>query len=488
MMRSDSQRGQWIILILFAVLFFALRFYHLSYQSLWFDEILDWNFIQMDSYTFLIKEILRTAQVPGYIFMMKGYVALVGDSEFALRFLSALMGSLSMFPLFFLSQRLFNREVGYLALSLLVAHQNLIWHAQEARQYTIFYFFSTTAVYFLDAEILRPARPEKRRYLKFFICCLVLSHCHHFGFFFAFFLGFYLLACSKQFEFEVKKKIFLGYLGLGLQQLPWLGGFFWFMFYNKDPIFKQFDPSFKARAFNFLNYYFEHWPLFFIVMTFTLYLVFPFSFFLPSIKKKWGHHKNKLFSLYLWGFAPFLLFWFVQSYLLESGVPPRHFIFSLSALLILLAYFLWRLFPNPKVSIVLSIILALFSTYRLIETHDFYTKINRAPFRQAIEQSLQYPVASKTMLVTFFNQENMLDYYFRDYPLVNAGDLSSFAPLQSLFEKIQLEQPDQVRLAWSDLMFELPGEWIEFMDQYYTKQTVYADSIHGTYFDIYERK
>jgi mannosyltransferase len=72
----------------------ALRLYHLGTQSLWLDEGGTWAEITGKGWPTLLAELFsKDAAYPLYHLLMKGWVALAGDSEWALRFPSALAGA-----------------------------------------------------------------------------------------------------------------------------------------------------------------------------------------------------------------------------------------------------------------------------------------------------------------------------------------------------------------------------------------------------------
>src|SRR5262249_20178175 len=84
-------------LLLFA-LGLALRLYRLGAQSLWLDEGSTWSEVTGRTgkgWLALLAELFsKDAAYPLYHVLLKAWVAVVGDSEWALRFPSALAGAL----------------------------------------------------------------------------------------------------------------------------------------------------------------------------------------------------------------------------------------------------------------------------------------------------------------------------------------------------------------------------------------------------------
>ena len=82
------RRINWLTIItIICLVAFALRIFHLEYQSLWYDEAFSVYLAHFD----LTEITARTAadiQPPLYYYLLHFWIALAGDSEFALRFLS----------------------------------------------------------------------------------------------------------------------------------------------------------------------------------------------------------------------------------------------------------------------------------------------------------------------------------------------------------------------------------------------------------------
>jgi 4-amino-4-deoxy-L-arabinose transferase-like glycosyltransferase len=108
-MSLQSRIGPFILLLAAAT-----RFYRLDYQSLWSDE---GNSVVLARAGF--GEIAaRTAfdiHPPFYYWLLKIWVSLLGESEFAVRSLSAVLGLLLVVVIYALGSRLFNARVGLAA-------------------------------------------------------------------------------------------------------------------------------------------------------------------------------------------------------------------------------------------------------------------------------------------------------------------------------------------------------------------------------------
>ena len=120
----------------FAFVFASLsRFWQLDAQSLWLDEGATWAEVTGKSYAVLLQELISPdAAYPLYHLLLKGWVDLGGDSEFWMRMPSALFGSLAIALLTIFVPK--QPQRGFL-LVLLCTAPMLLWHAQDAKVYSM---------------------------------------------------------------------------------------------------------------------------------------------------------------------------------------------------------------------------------------------------------------------------------------------------------------------------------------------------------------
>jgi mannosyltransferase len=90
---------------------------------------------------------------PLYYFLLRGWVAVAGTSEYAMRFLSLAFGVLGVPLIYVLGRRLFNHQAGLLAALLVVASPYLTWYSQEVKMYTLVMALALLAIYGLRRAI-----------------------------------------------------------------------------------------------------------------------------------------------------------------------------------------------------------------------------------------------------------------------------------------------------------------------------------------------
>ncbi|MDM8527205.1 glycosyltransferase family 39 protein [Anaerolineales bacterium HSG24] len=128
-------RPQFLILAI-TLLAFALRVYGLDNQSYWLDEIWSVHFANLSQAE--MWQHLRTSEAhpPLYHPVTIYWIALVGDSEYGLRFYSVLFSLLAIPLTYRVGRALSNPQIGITAALLISVSPFQIWHAQESRMYS----------------------------------------------------------------------------------------------------------------------------------------------------------------------------------------------------------------------------------------------------------------------------------------------------------------------------------------------------------------
>lgn len=145
---TRSWRRTWLLLAI-VLLAFVLRVWRLDFQSLWRDEVDALRFATRPL-TMLLGAFSKPGENgPLFFLLLRPWLRIVGESEFALRFFSVLWGTL-IIPLTWLVIRRLARNLGRggaawrqltlaagLALLLLAASPYLIWYSQEGKMYAL---------------------------------------------------------------------------------------------------------------------------------------------------------------------------------------------------------------------------------------------------------------------------------------------------------------------------------------------------------------
>jgi len=133
-------------LVLAAVMMTALCLatIQLGSRPLWLDEAVTWHWAQLPVPE-LVEESTRHRHNAFYFLMMKGWLTL-GDSEFWMRFFSALCFTLTVPVVYVIGRTLSSRRAGLYAASLTATAPFLLHHAQEARMYALLTLFCSLAL------------------------------------------------------------------------------------------------------------------------------------------------------------------------------------------------------------------------------------------------------------------------------------------------------------------------------------------------------
>ncbi len=143
---GNGQRHLWTLTLL-ALVAFGVRVFHLSYQSLWRDEVDALRFATQSWPKLLAMFTAQGHNGPLYFLLLRPWVALSGDSEFALRFFSLFFGVLAVPLIFALGRKLVSPPAGLLAALLAALSPYLAWYAQEVKMYSLIVFLAMLSIY-----------------------------------------------------------------------------------------------------------------------------------------------------------------------------------------------------------------------------------------------------------------------------------------------------------------------------------------------------
>jgi 4-amino-4-deoxy-L-arabinose transferase-like glycosyltransferase len=139
-------RNRWQALSVVALLAVAalLRFYHLGYESLWFDEAISFR---RSGYPMgeLIRESIRAYHNPTYFILLRSFRSF-GDSELALRLPSALFGVAKVALTYGLGRMALGHRGGLVAAGVVLISPAQLHYDQEARMYAPLLFCISLAL------------------------------------------------------------------------------------------------------------------------------------------------------------------------------------------------------------------------------------------------------------------------------------------------------------------------------------------------------
>ncbi|MGD1992967.1 MAG: glycosyltransferase family 39 protein [Anaerolineae bacterium] len=137
-MKRDPGSARWrdYLLLAFCFLAFATRLFRLDAQPIWWDEAISIHLADL-SLAEIVDNRAGNLHPPLYFFLLKGWVALAGDSAFSVRFLSTWSSVLPVPALYAFGRRWLGHRVGWIAAVFSVLSPLYLAYAQEARVYAL---------------------------------------------------------------------------------------------------------------------------------------------------------------------------------------------------------------------------------------------------------------------------------------------------------------------------------------------------------------
>jgi mannosyltransferase len=146
---EKTGRSLRVLLALTAVLLVAalLRLYGLGFESLWLDETVSVRFANLGAPE-IVEESKADNNFPTYYLLLHYWVALFGESEFAVRLLSAVIGILAVYLTYAVGAQLFGRGAGVVAALLMAVSPYHVAYSQETRVYNLMALAALVSFYF----------------------------------------------------------------------------------------------------------------------------------------------------------------------------------------------------------------------------------------------------------------------------------------------------------------------------------------------------
>ncbi|GIK28701.1 MAG: hypothetical protein DWB44_07785 [Chloroflexi bacterium] len=133
----------------------GVRFSSLGAQSLWNDEGNSYG-QSLRTPADIALNAAADIHPPGYYWLLAGWRVLTGESEFALRSLSALASVLSATLAYALGKRLYGDTAGLAAMAVVAVNTFSITYAQEARMYALLALFAAASTWALIDILTTP--------------------------------------------------------------------------------------------------------------------------------------------------------------------------------------------------------------------------------------------------------------------------------------------------------------------------------------------
>lgn len=153
------------------------RLHRLGLQSEWNDEALS-VVIASGSVRQILSNAFHSLHPPGYYLLLHYWRAILGDSDFALRLLSAFLGILSVAAIYILGRHLFGHTAGLWAGALAAFMPFHLFYSQEIRMYALLFLLSTLAI-LLDVRIWRNRNGGRLAWTAYLAVSLLGLYSHY---------------------------------------------------------------------------------------------------------------------------------------------------------------------------------------------------------------------------------------------------------------------------------------------------------------------
>jgi len=381
------------LLIIILMVGIILRFYGLTVQSYWVDELFTLSTAN-PSATFLesINKVLRDlVHPPVYNVLLWTWFKIFGFTEYAGRSFSAFVGSLSIIAIYYLGKETFNKKVGLYAALIVSLNYFLIYFSQEARSYMLFFLLTILSYLFLFKSI----RTKSMYYIFLYtFFTLLLLYTHYFAFFLIasqFFVFLYYIVILPK---NRKKLIYLGIFPMiiiALSVAPLL-----YNILNSESTIatKNMAWCHAPTPYFFLSYmkdYFSYQAILFVI----LWLLLAIKIYQKKIK-----NSHIVYALIIWIVICYFLP-YVKSMISYPILANRYTIYVLPAMILLVAAAVDSV-ENKKIKYLLLALIIFFSVFRLYR-YDYYSKPVKEEWRKItkyiISDPNNYPIYTK-----YYNQ------------------------------------------------------------------------------------
>jgi len=400
----------------------AVRFYGLDRLGLWSDEL--WAITANHDFSFM--EMLRFVfhhenHPPGYYVLQRVNVWLLGSSDFAIRFPSAIAGIALVCTVFAIGRRHFNQQAGIIAAALLAVSNYSIYYSQEARANIFLALFAVLSIHYFIIVINQQGKT--RDYWLFCLCAGLLCYLHYSGLIFVFCLGlFWLLLLIGQRSRELFIEGLKLFIPVFILLAPWIPGT-WHHICCGPVESWQVKPTIQTLLDSYQAFFGTE------KISVALYIA-GIIFALTQLIRKLTHGANDKRSteynfifiacLLFMIFAPVMTF-YIKSVISQPAYNDRHFLYAIPLAALLCGHFLSSLFvtKNPRTRENLLVILVLsilvYQHHINIKSKLFTSPHRKEQYREAVNylaNDVEFLYTPGSILISnspFFN------HYIRQY-------------------------------------------------------------------------
>jgi hypothetical protein len=329
-----------ILILIIIVINLVTKILFLDRESLWLDEASTLNWA-LHSFSEILRTSLEDPNGPVYQLLLKVWVGMFGISEFAGRLISAIIGSLIVWPLFLLAKEIFDKKVALVAIILATFSNELLFWSHEVRSYTLVVFLAVWSFYFFH-RIIKNGKIQDVIWYWLISSVLVFTHLTATMVIVAQFFASFLFIRDK-----LKHVIFLyagmalvtTVFGLWLFNNSWIGG--------GETVWAPV-PNFQSIVKLLATYFNSERVLYLVGVVLVVFVVA-----LVAFKTRLGN-KKMFFTVLIWGLVPIVITYLGSIYY-NPRFLTKYMLYVVPGLYLTVAVILTHTFTNKNLTFFWSV-------------------------------------------------------------------------------------------------------------------------------------
>jgi mannosyltransferase len=347
-------RNAFIYLIILFGINVLIKLLYAGDMYYWLDETSS-IFRALHTIPWMIQQSVDDPNPPLYFILLKGWMSLFGISEFSTRAFSAIFSALTVFILYYLARRFFNRETAFYVTLIFTVSQIHLYFSHETRGYTLIAFLATLSFYFYLQTI---SVPSIFNLIKYIVTITLLLYIHPVPVILIIIQFFCLLLFFRDSR-KGSLYIIVGQFITAILFGIWMLKNQWFS--EMKSWIPPPDPNkLKELLVTYLNTEFNYYLAALLLFTFIVLII------IRLYQKKIVPEDARSFVLILlWGLLPILVVYFISQY--SSRFVPRYMLFATPGLYLLISYIISKLPVNHliRVSLIILILISSLKNFNL---------------------------------------------------------------------------------------------------------------------------
>jgi mannosyltransferase len=223
---GETDKSAWTVAVtrvlplLFTLIAFALRIYHIAEQSIWRDEGISLH-LGSSSIPAILADRASTVHPPLYFVLLHLWTTLAGFSELSARFFSLVLGVLLIPVLYFVIGKMFDQKTALATMAIAAFSPLYVVYSQEARVYILMPLAYLVLIYNLWQLEEREGQ-TRRNWIELAAIEVLCLYLHYFSIFVIASTNLFLaVAWLKRRVVNVRRWL-LSQAGVALACVPWI--------------------------------------------------------------------------------------------------------------------------------------------------------------------------------------------------------------------------------------------------------------------------